>query len=49
MFLRNVYRKSHASTKRFFASVAVDYDFAETANLDEIHLKNPDKKTKINL
>lgn len=49
MLLRNVCRKSHAITKRSFASMAVDYDFTETPNLDEIHLNDPEKKTKINL
>ena len=36
--------------KRLFSSApAVDYDFAEKPNLNEIKLKNPEKKTKINL
>ena len=36
--------------KRLFSSApAMEYDFSEKPNLNEIKLKNPDKKTKINL
>ncbi len=49
MLLRNVFRKVKVPSTRFFGSVAVDYDFTETVNLDEINLKNPEKKTNINL
>ena len=49
MLLRNVYRKVKVPSTRFFGSVAVDYDFTETVNLDEVNLKNPEKKTNINL
>lgn len=33
----------------FAASIPTDFDFAEQPNLNEIKLKNPDKKTKTNL
>ena len=45
-----IIKRNRLLLKRFFSSApAVEYDFSEKPNLNEIKLKNPDKKTKINL
>lgn len=49
MFLKTLARRSKIPSARLFGSAAVDYNFEETPNLDEIKLENPEKKTKINL
>lgn len=50
MLLKNIIRKNKPISSRLFGSgVAVDFDFAEKPNLNELKLKNPEKTTKINL
>lgn len=50
MLLKNILIKQKLFASRGFSSApAIAYDFAETANATELKLKNPEKKTKINL
>ena len=50
MLLKNILKRQKGISIRLFSSApAVDYDFAEQANVEELKLKNPEKKTKINL
>lgn len=50
MLLKNILKRNKLVSARMFSSgMPADFDFAEQPNVEELKLKNPDKKTKINL
>jgi hypothetical protein len=49
MLIKSILNKQKLVSTRMFSSVPVAYDFSEQPNLKELNLKNPEKKTNINL